>query len=154
MMIQIGFVRASRHVRITFPILLAFVLASLVGCNKDVSDKDLEFVDTPVVRRQIDSAKPGHLRVIDARSPTDYRAGHLPKAVNLTVADLPDGARPPAEISSAKNVIVYGQSPVSGLARGLAKRLILAGHKGVKVYEGGIEAWTQSGYALEKPAAE
>lgn len=126
--------------------------SGLVGCNKDVSDRDLVTIETPAVKRLVDSSKPGSIRIVDARGPAEFAQGHLPLAKNMTLADMPEGSRLPPWIEPAKTVVVYGQHPGSALARGLAKRLVLAGHSGVKVYEGGFEAWTLAGYTVETQA--
>lgn len=136
--------------------LLAIIVFAplLVGCNKDVSDKDLQSVDTQAVRRMVDTSRAGTFRLVDARAPEQFAQGHLPRALNLTLTDLPDGARLPPSVAGTKTVVVYGPHPNSALARGLAKRMVLAGHKGVRVYEGGFEAWSQAGLPIERPSSE
>lgn len=134
----------------------AIGLASLmgVGCTPDVSDRDLVSIDLPAVRRMLDTEKPGNVRVVDARSPEQYRAGHIPKATNLPITMLPDGARLPVDLENAKTVVVYGQNPGSGLARGVAKRIYLTGQKGVRLFEGGFDSWKQAGLPVEKVGGE
>lgn len=130
--------------------LALMTTAGLVGCNKDVSDRDLQSIDTVAVKRLMDTSRGNTLRIVDARPPDQFEQGHLPGAMNMTLNDLPERARLPASVSSARTVVVYGQHPSSALARGLAKRMVLAGHKGVRVFEGGFDAWKQAGHPVER----
>ena len=102
----------------------------------------------------MESEKPGKFQIVDARSPEQYRAGHIPMATNLPITALPDGARLPVALENAKTVVVYGQNPGSGLARGVAKRIYLAGQKGVKLFEGGYDAWSQAGHPIDRAEAD
>ncbi len=103
------------------------------------------------------------LRVLDARSPLRYEAGHLPNAVNLFIVALmqarADGAQvlgPPAKlervlsaagISPTQSVVVYGEQGCQDAAY-LFWALEYAGHKSVSMLNGGIEAWLRAGKKL------
>lgn len=142
--------RASRAVA-----ALALVVSSLagVGCEADVSDRDIVSIDLAAVRQLVQAEKPGSFQLVDARRPADFKAGHLPGAKNMTITDLPEGRRLPLDVANAGTVVVYGQNPGSGLARGVAKRIYLSGQKGVRLFEGGYDAWVQAGLPVTKPTA-
>lgn len=135
------------------PKIAALVLLTLFigACKNDVSDRNIAAVDLPTVRRAIDSTKPGEFVIVDARTPQQFDAGHLPKAINVPITALPDGGRPPASVERAKQVIVYGEDPGSAFATGIAKRIYLSGQKKVRVFRGGYKAWVQAGERVEKP---
>lgn len=103
------------------------------------------------------------IRVLDARSPLRYEAGHLPNAVNLFIVALmqarADGAQvlgPPAHlervlsaagISATQPVVVYGERGSQDAAY-LFWALEYAGHKSVRLLDGGLEAWLHAGKKL------
>lgn len=121
------------------------------GCSQKINDTDIVHADLPAVRRLTESSKDHNALFVDARSAEAYKAGHIPGAVNVRLNDLPvDGSRMPENLAQYNNLIVYGDDPGSAPARGVAKRLILAGHKGVYWYEGGVSDWKRSGRELEK----
>jgi thiosulfate/3-mercaptopyruvate sulfurtransferase len=115
----------------------------------------------------IDAKKLEHsgedVRVLDARSPLRYEAGHLPNAVNLFIVALmqarADGAQvlgPPAHIerilsaagiSATQPVVVYGEQGSQDAAY-LLWALEYAGHKSVSLLDGGFEAWLRAGKKL------
>lgn len=103
------------------------------------------------------------IRVLDARSPLRYEAGHLPNAVNLFIVALmqarADGAQvlgPPAHLervlsaaglSATQAVVVYGEQGSQDAAY-LFWALEYAGHKSVRLLDGGLEAWLHAGKKL------
>ena len=86
---------------------------------------------------------------IDARSPEEFAAGHIPGAVSLPfdlvyedptlLEQLETGDRP---------IVTYCDGSECDLAENLAFVLIDAGHRKVLVYEGGTLAWTAAGENL------
>lgn len=127
------------------------ICGGLAGCTKTVNDTDIVRADLPAVRRITESTKADNALFVDARSSEAFRAGHIPGAVNVRLTDLPaDGSRLPENLAEYTNLIVYGEDPGSAAARGVAKRLMLAGHKGVYWYDGGIADWKRSGRELAK----
>jgi rhodanese-related sulfurtransferase len=129
--------------------LLMGVGAGLVGCSDTVSDRDIEFVTLPEVRK-LTGDKPGTAALIDPRAADEFAAGHIPGAINrdlATVSERKDSLDP--ALARFKNLIVYGDDPGSGLARAMAKRLMRAGHKGVKMFSGGLAEWKGAGLKVE-----
>lgn len=143
--------RAMTLVCVGFALALTAMVAG--GCEADVSDRDIVSIDLAAVRQLVQAEKCQIYCLIDARRPTDFKAGHLPGATNLTITDLPEGRRLPLDVANASTVVVYGQNPGSGLARGVAKRIYLSGQKRVRLFEGGYDAWAQAGLPITKPTA-
>jgi rhodanese-related sulfurtransferase len=85
--------------------------------------------------------------IIDARLTRDYRAGHIPGAVNIPVtADWLDRQallqRLPARNT---RVIVYCQSNDCPWAGIIARAMIARGYSAVVRYSGGYQEWVQNG---------
>lgn len=127
---------------------LCLLGGTLAGCE-DISDKNIEFA-TLAETRSLLQDKPGVARAVDVRPGAEFAAGHLPGAVSLELADVSatkDSIDP--ALAAYKFLIVYGSDPGSGSARAMAKRLMTAGHKGVKFFAGGYAEWVGSGLRPE-----
>jgi rhodanese-related sulfurtransferase len=83
---------------------------------------------------------------LDLRSPTEFRAGRLPHARSLPLRELHARAD---EVPARGIVVLYCACPRDELLRAYQ---FLRGHRHLNVYvlEGDIDAWRQSGYALER----
>lgn len=88
---------------------------------------------------------------VDARSPKEYRAGHIPRAF-LLCQDTFEQAVP-----SWKNlvpldtlVITYCSGEGCDSSKEVAALLIDEGYSRVKVFFGGWEQWKRAGYPVEK----
>lgn len=87
--------------------------------------------------------------LVDTRSTAAYDAGHLPGAVHVELPDVPaNGGRYPL-LDGRRRIVVYGQRAGSASAKAMTKRLMHVGHSGVVMFDGGVEAWTRVGLALE-----
>jgi hydroxyacylglutathione hydrolase len=87
----------------------------------------------------------GTVQVIDVRSPDEWSAGHLPGAVHIPLAALPDRI---GEIDPAKPVVVHCQG---GGRSAIAASFIKAnGLDGVANLEGGFEAWRAADLPVEQ----
>ena len=122
------FLMKTLHLPIT---LLA--LALLAGCGL--------FDDTPKVSQQqflqqMQGATPP--LVLDVRSRGEFRAGHIPGAVNLPVNDLARSLRS-IERFKGKEVVVY--CATGSRSRYAIRQLSSAGFKQVKQLEGDMRAW-------------
>jgi rhodanese-related sulfurtransferase len=86
--------------------------------------------------------------VVDVRLPSDYRAGHVPGAINL-----PKGMwhRPKGLRKEAINVL-YCYSQTCHLAAEAAAQLTAQGYPVVEM-EGGFPAWTAGGGQVEVGSA-
>lgn len=133
--------------------LLAVAICGLAcllgGCNDHVSDLDIDVVSLTQVRAVL-MDKPGVARAIDTRLPEEFAAGHIPGAMNLdlaAVSENKDSIDP--SLASFKTLVVYGTDAGSGVARAMTKRLMRAGHKGVKLFAGGMAEWAGAGLKIE-----
>ena len=117
--------------------------ASLSGCAKKITDSDIKFVRVDEVRELQQTAKerPKVMLLIDPRSPRAYNEGHIPEALNISLATInPDSKRNPA-YEGYNNIIIYGDDPASAPARAMTKKMMLAGYKHVRMFGGGMRDW-------------
>jgi rhodanese-related sulfurtransferase len=90
----------------------------------------------------------GDVVMVDVRLPSDFRAGHIPGAINL-----PKGRWENAKgLSKDKLHVLYCYSQTCHLAAEAAVELLKQGYR-VQEMEGGYATWTASGYPVEQEAA-
>jgi rhodanese-related sulfurtransferase len=84
--------------------------------------------------------------VLDVRTPEEFKAGHLEKAVNINVNDQGFDAAT-AKLDKAKPILVYC---LVGKRSNKAAEMLR--QKGYKVHElkGGIQAWQEAGLPVSK----
>ena len=87
------------------------------------------------------------LLIIDVRQPEEFTAapGHLPGAVNVPLAELPNRT---ADITARQQAVVVVCKTDRRSARA-ATELLAAGLQNVAVLRGGTDGWHQQGLALE-----
>ena len=87
--------------------------------------------------------------VIDVRTPGEYGSGHIPGAFNIPLDRL-DEALPSLRTAAAQGdlVVVCASGARSGAASG---RLAAEGITAVSL-DGGTDAWSGGGHALDRPA--
>ena len=130
------------------------MLAALVGCNTNITDRDVDkhTVSVAEVRRLMDLQQRKNrddvILLVDPRPEPDYAKGHIPGARNLLLSKVKEKGPLDQTIERYKNVIVYGYDPSSAAGRGMTKRLMAAGYDGVAFYSGGIYQWTATGGSL------
>ena len=103
---------------------------------------------TPMTQEQLlehQAKHPGHLIVLDVRTPEEFAAGHVPGAKNvpydLVAARL-------GEIPRDKDVVLYCKS---GRRAGLAADVLAAnGYTRLSHLEGDMTAWVANGRPVEK----
>lgn len=106
---------------------------------------------TPTAPLTIDEFAPrlNSATVIDVRTPGEYGSGHIPGAFNIPLDRLGE-ALPSLRTASEKGelVVVCASGTRSGVASGrLADEGITAAS-----LEGGTQAWSGGGHALDRPA--
>lgn len=107
--------------------------------------------------------------LIDARMPDAFAAGAIPGAVNVPTRTLsadnpyrPDilralGAEEVAggrfDFSAALDLMIYGDGPWSGTARGMVRNLLDAGYPPDKItyYRAGLQGWVGFGLTVARP---
>ncbi len=90
------------------------------------------------------------LQVVDVRYPADFRASHIPGAVNLPKNQWDA----PAKLSKDKPVYLYCYNPQCHLAAEAASKLVAQGFAVIEM-EGGFSAWEAFGQPVvtSAPAA-
>lgn len=131
----------------------------ILGCESSVSDAEIEFVGLGEVRALAGSDDPKAVLFIDPRPPAAFGRGHIPGARNYQLSRFKSvkGETEP-EIDKFKTLVVYGDDPGSGSARGMAKRLMTTGYDPVLLFSGGMLEWERAGLPVERdpgaPGAE
>lgn len=90
-------------------------------------------------------AREGLVTVIDVRPPEEYRAGHLPGAVNIPLQQLEQRLETlPAE----RDIVAYCRGPYCVLAFEAVARLRRSGRRAQRL-ENGYPEWRQAGLPVE-----
>lgn len=138
--------KAIHRIPILFGVGLAITLFA-GGCSNKVSDRDLTIVELAEVRRLHGAA---NARFVDPRATEEFEQAHIRGALNLQVAQVTEMKTDmEPSVARAKTVVVYGNNPGSAVARVVAKRLMAAGHKGVRLYSGGLDEWRANGQPID-----
>jgi phage shock protein E len=107
------------------------------------------FVAAPISQEALlekQSKHPGHLFVLDVRTPQEYAEGHVPGAVNVPHDQL---ASRLAEVPKDKDVVLYCRS---GRRAGIAADVLAAnGYTRLSHLEGDMNAWVEKGRPIAKP---
>jgi CRP-like cAMP-binding protein/rhodanese-related sulfurtransferase len=98
----------------------------------------------------MEEMKQGDALIVDAGPEGFYQKKHIQGAISvpLSLFDILYEVKF-GEEEKAKKVIVYGGIISKFYDWELANKLLLKGHKDVKVLEGGMAAWEKAGYPLE-----
>ncbi len=91
----------------------------------------------------------GDVVIVDVRLPSDFRAGHIPGAINLPKGRWEDTRG----LSKDKLHVLYCYSQTCHLAAEAAVALLKQGYL-VQEMEGGYVTWTAAGYRIEQEASE
>lgn len=110
-----------------------------------IQDKEIGTVD--LAKKLYDSGK---YVFVDARSPEDYEAGHIPGAVSLPVGRFEDNItafleRYPPDAS----IITYCSGRTCQDSHHLAEYLLEFGYINVNVFIDGFPGWKAKGHAVE-----
>jgi rhodanese-related sulfurtransferase len=95
------------------------------------------------IKTDIDSGK--EFVLLDVRSPYDYEAGHLPKAVNIPRGDLEFRI---GKLYPNKDAVMVLYCRLGGASALSAKTLMDMGYKNVKSLKGAFKVWGESGYPI------
>jgi rhodanese-related sulfurtransferase len=86
--------------------------------------------------------------ILDVRSKEEYAEGHIPGALNIPHAELPDRL---SEIDAAKTdeIVVHCRS---GYRAGIAEKILIeAGYSDVRDLAGHMNAWKSDGHPIQQP---
>ncbi|HEU4747695.1 MAG TPA: rhodanese-like domain-containing protein [Gemmatimonadaceae bacterium] len=108
---------------------------------------DPDQLDETDVRTLDERMKSNSLQVVDVRSPDEWSAGHLPGAIHIPLAALPDRF---GEIDAGKPVVVHCQG--GGRSAIAASYLKSHGLRSVANLRGGFDAWVADDLPVEREA--
>ena len=140
------------HQTIAF-LLLAVSIASMQGCAKEYSDRDIVFLDVEQAQVLVENrevslfTKPRDNTWLDPRTLEKYSAGHIPGAINMPYRDV---AEKWEELKSYGFIVIYGNSYNDPLADAMSKTLMELGLEDVRTLRGGLQAWTNAGNPVTK----
>ncbi len=88
---------------------------------------------------------------LDAREPTDFEAGHIPGALQMTREDaLNDPDRVKALPVRGRPIVTYCDGGPCESSLELARALVGAGYRKVLVFAGGYPEWVAAGHPVER----
>jgi rhodanese-related sulfurtransferase/rubrerythrin len=90
----------------------------------------------PEVKKLIDSHPAGDYQILDVRQPKEYQAAHLPGAIFIPLATLPDRV---GDLAKDKPTVAY--CAVGGRSRAASQFLAGQGFTDIYNMTGGIKAW-------------
>jgi rhodanese-related sulfurtransferase len=92
---------------------------------------------------------------LDARSPLDFAAGHIARAINLPVEQFPDYYPKVAPmLAMDSSIVVYCDGKECELSHRLADQLRQMGYSNVHILSNGWTEWSKAGYAVETGAGQ
>jgi rhodanese-related sulfurtransferase len=101
----------------------------------------------PVPARELlERAKSGLVTVLDVRPPEEYRAGHLPGAINIPLADV---AKRVNELPADREVVAYCRGPYCLMSFEAVAVLRKKGRKALRLQDGYPE-WKLLGLPVEQ----
>ncbi|MGF6835593.1 rhodanese-related sulfurtransferase [Paenarthrobacter sp. TE4293] len=98
---------------------------------------------------EVAESEPGSLVVVDTRRQSSWDHGHIPEAVHIPTAQIPD--RAPELIAAGSSVVVYSWGPGCNGSTFAALAFAELGYS-VKEMIGGIEYWIRNGLPVETAA--
>ena len=146
---------AGFNARKTLAIMLILtVSASLIGCSKKTSDRDISLINAgdaqAIVQGRSKLLGLGGTTVgvwLDPRSERDFRLGHIPGAINLPFQNVAKGH---TILQDYEVIVVYGSTYNDPKANAMSKRLMQLGYEDVKTLRGGLSGWKAAGYDVEE----
>lgn len=104
----------------------------------------------PVSRKELTRRiRDGLVTVLDVRPEDEFAAGHLPRAVNIPLADLSRRLR---EIPKSRQIVAYCRGPYCVLAFEAVALLRRRGYN-IRRLEDGYPEWKDAGFPVEVPPA-
>lgn len=99
------------------------------------------------LRRELDAAT--HPLVVDVLPPKDYRAFHLPSAINVPFGPEFEKQIQRAAPDKQRPVVVYCRDQSCTASEKAAEAMERAGYAHVLRYQGGKEDWKRAGLPIE-----
>ncbi|MFJ4285677.1 rhodanese-like domain-containing protein [Paenarthrobacter nicotinovorans] len=98
---------------------------------------------------EVAESEPGSLMVVDTRRRSSWEHGHIPDAVHIPTASIPELA--PGLVPAGSQVVVYSWGPGCNGSTFAALAFAELGYP-VKEMIGGIEYWIRNGLPVETSA--
>ncbi|MBK6465274.1 MAG: metalloregulator ArsR/SmtB family transcription factor [Myxococcales bacterium] len=119
-------------------------LAEVEQVTRDYFDARgaMEAVEGEELLRRVRS---GEVTVLDVRPPEEYRAGHIPGALSIPVAELADRVR---ELPKGREVVAYCRGPYCVMAVEAVELLRKKGFKAHRMEQGVVD-WRARGFRTE-----
>jgi rhodanese-related sulfurtransferase len=92
--------------------------------------------------------------LVDARPQSAFRGGRIPGARSLPAAAAEGETARAIPADRAAPLVVYAEGPRDGAAHQVARRLVAAGARDVKVLKGGLQEWLEADHPLEIAAGD
>ena len=129
----------------------ATVLADGKTLDQIIGEAKSQIAEVTVeqIKTDMDSGKAFVL--LDVRSPYDYEAGHLPKAVNIPRGDLEFMI---GKLYPNKDTEMVLYCRLGGASALCTKTLMDMGYKNVKSLKGAFKVWGESGYPISNRHGE
>lgn len=138
--------RFTTKVNIIF--FAVFLSISFAQCNLKHESKGIRALNPKEAYHKIQK---GNIRVLDVRTPTEYKTGHLPNARHFNYHS--DTFRQALKnLPKDEDYLFYCESGRRSYKA--AKRLLSKGHEPVWHLESGIEAWEEAQLPIEKPTVK
>ncbi len=117
---------------------------SAIGAVKFFTDK-FEYTTSPTDVRKMVDGKDKSVVIVDVRAPKDYAAGHIPGAISVPAADLPDMLE---RLPKDKTLVLYCYNITCFAA---PRAALWPAKKGYSVKElvGGFEEYKKNGHPVE-----
>jgi len=130
--------------------IMILMTLGLAGCTTGkTSDKQLRFVSAAEAadmvgprKRALGLGGKATGVFVDARSESDFKAGHLPDAINLPYERISEEHE---TLKGYDPVIIYGGDYNDARALGMSKRLIELKYGNIHTLTGGVNEWKDAG---------
>lgn len=152
--------KSKRYKLITFMLLVVLSMAVIVGCSKDetTSADGIKAMKGDEVVKLNSGKKKDDILIIDVRSPEEYKAGHIPNAININIDEFESRLNEIEDLKDFPIILYCNSGNKSGKA---AEILVNNGFKdvtnaqGVKEFEYDLVHYEDvRGAAFEKLIAE
>lgn len=133
------------------PFILLLFLMSVVGAPQ----RPMATIDPPAVPRiSVDDFKKlhaaGDVLVVDVRSESSFREGHIPGAIGVPLADIDRRANELRKKVKSRPIVTYCSCFAEHTAAEAASRLYTRGFLNVKALAGGYPEWVLRGWRIER----
>ena len=138
---------------LNYRMLLAILEGAPPPVVPAVAPATTEVLPEPVGRAELRELLAAGALPVDARAPELYAEGHLPGAFSLPLAEAQQGpAALAGRLPAGRVLVTYCSGYACSDSFDLARLLLQAGHREVRVYEGGFPEWRDAGLPVARGA--